>query len=362
MRTWHEAQLYCRRNHTDLAIIRDAYDHDQIISLTSDNLYTWIGLFRDSWRWTDGTAVSSTFVKRVNANGENEACGLADSQGRTEDATCSLLLPFVCSRGVFNSHRSTVRLFLLLKTHIIRSWRRLMCVCVCTGQRRQIVRFEVKSKRGMENDTEIQAIILQRVSWYNNTHSFSRVCPVQLKYRTTMIFSHVTLLFHCSDTREAVASWDGSDLQNHMEGSDRRPSVSQERLYTGNRSVSWREGNMWPECLNELHSFSRRFYTERPSSKEHFTFDHSSLLTFWLYRWTCIHSKCRLFLFEIIWNKCTSDEYPRKSYFWIHNTVILNLPKFFYCFESFWRYIQFCWQKYSSWKCKKVFYCYLTVY
>ncbi|KAA0723967.1 hypothetical protein E1301_Tti015344 [Triplophysa tibetana] len=128
-RTWREAQLYCRELYTDLATIRDADDHDQIINLRTENLYTWIGLFRDSWMWSDGTAVSSTSVGRVNANDATEACGLADSQGRTEDAACSLLLPFICSQG----------------------------------QRRQIVRFEVKSNRSIENDAEIQALIFQQI-------------------------------------------------------------------------------------------------------------------------------------------------------------------------------------------------------
>ncbi|XP_057193834.1 C-type lectin lectoxin-Lio2-like [Triplophysa rosa] len=64
-RTWREAQLYCRQRYTDLATIRNTDDHDQIINLISENLYAWIGLFQDSWMWSDGTAVSSTSVRRL---------------------------------------------------------------------------------------------------------------------------------------------------------------------------------------------------------------------------------------------------------------------------------------------------------
>ncbi|KAI7814596.1 putative C-type mannose receptor 2-like, partial [Triplophysa rosa] len=192
-KTWDEAQAFCRQNHLHLATFHNETDWEnfrEMMSASNFSSKVWLGLYVDfnTWRWSyqnqnltltewdsgepnnargseecgvlikdrnkilwndvhcyahlscvcyhglldvvgwDGRLFH--FCQTVNADRENEACGLADSQGGTEDGACSLLLPFVCSQG----------------------------------QRRQIVRFEVKSNRSTENDAEIQAVILQQIN------------------------------------------------------------------------------------------------------------------------------------------------------------------------------------------------------
>ncbi|KAL3976700.1 poly [ADP-ribose] polymerase 7/11/12/13 [Sarotherodon galilaeus] len=55
---WREAQSYCREHHTDLA--SGAEQLNEIFSKfkSSDKPRSWIGLFRDTWRWSDGSNYS----------------------------------------------------------------------------------------------------------------------------------------------------------------------------------------------------------------------------------------------------------------------------------------------------------------
>ncbi|KAK2832634.1 hypothetical protein Q7C36_016096 [Tachysurus vachellii] len=93
--TWLEAQAYCRQHHTDLASSRDATEDSVIKALTSD--WTWFGLFRDSWKWTDQTnfsTISWESGKPDNVLG-NENCGYINN-GQAADAQCSDIMPFFC--------------------------------------------------------------------------------------------------------------------------------------------------------------------------------------------------------------------------------------------------------------------------
>ncbi|XP_026995108.2 putative C-type lectin domain family 20 member A [Tachysurus fulvidraco] len=68
--TWQEAQTYCRQHHTDLASSRDATEESVIQGLNSD--WTWFGLFRDSWKWTDQTSFST--ISWMSGKPDNADC------------------------------------------------------------------------------------------------------------------------------------------------------------------------------------------------------------------------------------------------------------------------------------------------
>ncbi|XP_061587309.1 secretory phospholipase A2 receptor-like [Cololabis saira] len=64
--TWLEAQSYCRENHTDLASGPHQLKDTQLQQLpelqklngTEENNHAFIGLYRDTWRWSDGSSFS----------------------------------------------------------------------------------------------------------------------------------------------------------------------------------------------------------------------------------------------------------------------------------------------------------------
>lgn len=93
--TWYEAQRYCRQHHTDLASARNQTEQSIIQGKISK--FSWIGLFRDFWKWVDGTNTSRIpWIPGApnNAKGK-ENCGYSyDNQA--DDAQCSYLMPFFC--------------------------------------------------------------------------------------------------------------------------------------------------------------------------------------------------------------------------------------------------------------------------
>lgn len=66
-KTWTNAQLYCRENHTDLVSIRDEQENERVKNKTKDiELPFWIGLLYDNIEWFDGG--KSAYRYKLNLN------------------------------------------------------------------------------------------------------------------------------------------------------------------------------------------------------------------------------------------------------------------------------------------------------
>ncbi|GLD50623.1 macrophage mannose receptor 1-like protein, partial [Lates japonicus] len=98
--TWTEAQSYCRTHHTDLASVRNMEENQRVTEVIPSGQSVWIGLFRDSWKWSDGSNSSFRYWNEAagEPNGAKENCAAADfkSSGKWEDRNCDQRRAFIC--------------------------------------------------------------------------------------------------------------------------------------------------------------------------------------------------------------------------------------------------------------------------
>uniref|UniRef100_A0A672P8A9 C-type lectin domain-containing protein n=1 Tax=Sinocyclocheilus grahami TaxID=75366 RepID=A0A672P8A9_SINGR len=100
--TWTNAQLYCRTDYLDLAVITNDTENTFLAKILSDKGHndSWIGLYKIPWLWSDKRSVSWSSVKWEfgqpdNVKG-NENCARANNEGLMADDTCSTRLLFYC--------------------------------------------------------------------------------------------------------------------------------------------------------------------------------------------------------------------------------------------------------------------------
>ncbi|XP_029282368.1 C-type lectin lectoxin-Phi1-like [Cottoperca gobio] len=99
--TWTEAQSYCRANYRDLASVRNMAENQKIQDLVPAGGTAWIGLSRDSWKWSDGSDSTFSFwdAGEPDNYGKNEACVTVDfssGHGRWGDWNCDVKFAFIC--------------------------------------------------------------------------------------------------------------------------------------------------------------------------------------------------------------------------------------------------------------------------
>ncbi|XP_037628798.1 macrophage mannose receptor 1-like [Sebastes umbrosus] len=97
--TWTEAQSYCRDRYTDLASVRNMTDNQKVQELLSAGENVWIGLFRDSWKWSDGSNSSFRYwaAGQPNNYAGKEPCVAAHfDSGKWEDYQCHIKSAFIC--------------------------------------------------------------------------------------------------------------------------------------------------------------------------------------------------------------------------------------------------------------------------
>lgn len=88
--TWPSSQNFCRQKHTDLACVHSEEGNVAINTLT---YRVWMGLFKDSWVWSDGTKTSFRYWKRSGSYSGNCVT--------VEGSQTGLWIPADCQGGKF---------------------------------------------------------------------------------------------------------------------------------------------------------------------------------------------------------------------------------------------------------------------
>ncbi|XP_051502813.1 C-type mannose receptor 2-like [Myxocyprinus asiaticus] len=101
---WRDAQSFCRENHTDLVTVRNQTENLQIEKIMNDIQISevWIGLFRDSFEWSDQSKSSfrNWQLEEPNNGGGAENCTVVwveeNGQAQWYDDPCGIKCPFIC--------------------------------------------------------------------------------------------------------------------------------------------------------------------------------------------------------------------------------------------------------------------------
>ncbi|XP_060754423.1 macrophage mannose receptor 1-like [Neoarius graeffei] len=98
-KTWSDAQIYCRENHTDLVSVRNQTENEEIrgkIQSSGDDR-VWIGLFHNSWKWSDQSKSSFRYWSSNKPSGGLDCAAVSVSEPHYwSDVNCTEKLPFIC--------------------------------------------------------------------------------------------------------------------------------------------------------------------------------------------------------------------------------------------------------------------------
>lgn len=111
----------CRTSYTDLVTVSNTTVNSLLQQWpTSLNSY-WIGLSRDSWKWSGGANITNTKWESGNPSAHNtdQTCGILNGEA-FEDRLCSTRYSFFChiSEYSFNNYFFSNRLILYLRVNI----------------------------------------------------------------------------------------------------------------------------------------------------------------------------------------------------------------------------------------------------
>ncbi|XP_054914696.1 C-type mannose receptor 2-like isoform X6 [Poeciliopsis prolifica] len=100
-KSWLEAQSYCREKHTDLISgTKQLQDEEVKEVMKTTESKSFIGLFRDTWRWSDGSSFSfrhwNLHFNNQKLNRTQCAMNVFDDGGRWKNENCDERKPFIC--------------------------------------------------------------------------------------------------------------------------------------------------------------------------------------------------------------------------------------------------------------------------
>ncbi|XP_016115284.1 C-type lectin domain family 17, member A-like [Sinocyclocheilus grahami] len=103
MKSWTESRRYCTERAADLVIINNIEEQDFVKNI-SGVANVWIGLtdtdVEGTWKWVDGSNMTSGFWETGQPNTEEEDCALTHSPGWA-DFPCGFTFKWICEKSIF---------------------------------------------------------------------------------------------------------------------------------------------------------------------------------------------------------------------------------------------------------------------
>ncbi|KAK2817798.1 hypothetical protein Q7C36_021731 [Tachysurus vachellii] len=94
--SWYGAQTYCREKYTDLVSVRNQTENEEIMRVIKGSV-VWIGLFNDSWIWSDQRNSTFRYRRSDKPSGSLNCSAVSESeQHYWTDVNCTEKLPFIC--------------------------------------------------------------------------------------------------------------------------------------------------------------------------------------------------------------------------------------------------------------------------
>ncbi|XP_049332775.1 lymphocyte antigen 75 [Astyanax mexicanus] len=111
--SWSEAQTYCRNFRTDLASIRNPSEQSRVFKFVDTTDYMWIGLFGDTWSWSDQSSTTFRYWgsgRPLDLNLNYSNCVAMDMSefGLWTNYNCNNKLPFMCYKVAESTKRQVV--------------------------------------------------------------------------------------------------------------------------------------------------------------------------------------------------------------------------------------------------------------
>ncbi|XP_057685320.1 macrophage mannose receptor 1-like isoform X2 [Corythoichthys intestinalis] len=121
--TWYDAQSSCQGNKSELATISSEPENHKIKLLLAGRHKAWLGLKRDSWKWSDGSGFAFSHWQNGEpaSESDNDVCVVANfSNGaQWKNHNCDSQLPFICYHVVQPMRTLLVSLTMLPKTESV---------------------------------------------------------------------------------------------------------------------------------------------------------------------------------------------------------------------------------------------------
>lgn len=107
LKTWEDAQNYCRTHHYDLATIQNNENWTKLLEAADEQRFygfAWIGLFNDinGWRWSyndESLVFESWGLAQPDNYGAGQECVIIYPNGAWDDFYCTIEKYFVCYDG-----------------------------------------------------------------------------------------------------------------------------------------------------------------------------------------------------------------------------------------------------------------------